>query len=257
MTVSADRARAPQNPDCPMQPGLTRAPLLIPMLVFSVILHAAVIGYWPDAPAAMTTPLPAAQLTLHLRTQGMDNGLVDTQHSATSQAQAIPVAAALQRSEPTQDTPVTTRVTRQSAAMSRTTQTMHSAVRPVIATETGTSLTHTHTLMRATTIATANDGNALRKQLNGSLQRALIAHFEYPLLARRRGWEGVVHVGVRVEADGQLSRLRLVATSGHALLDRAALQSLGNVDRLKDSVDWLNGRQVDMILPVRYQLLDS
>ena len=255
MTVSADSARAHQNPDCPMQPGLTRAPLLIPMLVFSVILHAAVIGYWPDAPAAMTAPLPAAQLTLHLRTQGMDNGLVDTQHSATSQVQAIPVAAALQRPEPTQDTPVTPRVTRQSAAMSRTTQTTPSAVRPVIATETGTSLTHT--LMRATTIAMADDGNALRKQLNGSLQRALIAHFEYPLLARRRGWEGVVHVGVRVEADGRLSRLRLVATSGHALLDRAALQSLGHVDRLKDSVDWLNGRQVDMILPVRYQLLDS
>jgi len=104
---------------------------------------------------------------------------------------------------------------------------------------------------------TSTDGDTLRKQLNGSLQRALIAHFEYPPIARRRGWEGVVQVGVRVEADGQLSRLRLVATSGHTLLDRAALQSLGHVDRLKDSVDWLNGRHIDMILPVRYQLIDS
>ncbi len=121
MTVSADSARTLQNPDCPMQPGLARAPLLIPLLVFSVILHAAVIGYWPDAPAAMTAPLPAAQLTLHVRTQGMDNGHVDTQHSATSQAQAIPVAAALQRSEPTQDTPVTTRKISHSAEVARTT----------------------------------------------------------------------------------------------------------------------------------------
>ncbi len=257
MTVSADSARAPQNPDYPMQPGLARAPLLIPLLVFSVIVHAVIIGYWPDAPAVMTAPLPAAQLTLHVRTQGMDNGLVDTQHSASSHAQVIPAAAALQRSEPTQDTPETTRNISHSAEMSRTTRATPSAARAVMATEMGASLTHTPTRARATKIATADDGNALRKQLNGSLQRALIAHFEYPPLARRRGWEGVVHVGVRVEADGQLSRLRLVATSGHALLDRAALQSLGHVDRLKDSVDWLNGRQVDMILPVRYQLLDS
>jgi len=104
----------------------------------------------------------------------------------------------------------------------------------------------------------ANDeGDALRKRLNGRLQRALIAHFDYPPVARRRGWEGVVQVGLRVEANGQLSRLRLIATSGHALLDRAALQSLGRVGRLPEVMDWLQGRQLDMILPVRYQLIDS
>ena len=72
-----------------------------------------------------------------------------------------------------------------------------------------------------------------------------------------RDREGVVQVGLRVEANGQLSRLRLIASSGHALLDRAALLSLGRVEPLTDSIGWLNGRQIDMILPVRYQLIDS
>ena len=253
MTASVDDACILQSPECPMQPSLARAPLLLPLLVFSVILHAAVIGYWPDDSATMTAALPAAQLTLHVRTQGVDNGLVDMQHRARSQAQAIPAAAAFQRTEQSQDIPATTRKISRSAEVARTTQTRPSAARPVAATETGAS--HTHA--RTATITTADDGDALRKRLNSSLQRALIAHFEYPPIARRRGWEGVVQIGVRVEANGHLSRLRLVATSGHTLLDRAALQSLGHVDRLKDSVDWLKGRHIDMILPVRYQLIDS
>jgi protein TonB len=240
-----------------MQPGLARAPLLVPLLVFSVILHAAVISYWPDDSATMTAPLPAAQLTVHVRTHGVDNGLLDTQHNATSQARAIPVAAALQqRHEPTQNSPATTRMTRHSRAKEvRPTKVTPNAARSATAINAGKSPAVAHTHVTAT--MTSTDGDVLRKQLNGSLQRALIAHFEYPPIARRRGWEGVVQVGVRVEADGQLSRLRLVATSGHTLLDRAALQSLGHVDRLKDSVDWLNGRHIDMILPVRYQLIDS
>lgn len=239
-----------------MQPGLARAPLLLPLLIFSVILHAAVIGYWPDDSTTMTAPLPAAQLTVHVRTQGVDNGLVDTQHSATSQARAIPVAAALQRTEQSQDTPATTRkISHNSAEEVLPTKVTPNTARSVTAIEAEKSPAVAHTHVTAT--MTSTDGDVLRKQLNSSLQRALIAHFEYPPIARRRGWEGVVQIGVRVEADGQLSRLRLVATSGHTLLDRAALQSLGHVDRLKDSVDWLNGRHIDMILPIRYQLIDS
>ena len=46
---------------------------------------------------------------------------------------------------------------------------------------------------------------------------------EYPRLARRRGLEGVVNLLLQVSADGRVTDTRVAASSGHALLDEAAL----------------------------------
>lgn len=46
----------------------------------------------------------------------------------------------------------------------------------------------------------------------------------YPLHARRRGFEGKAWLGLTVEADGKVSSTRLLATSGHDILDSAAQQ---------------------------------
>ncbi|MFQ5783505.1 MAG: TonB family protein [Alphaproteobacteria bacterium] len=45
---------------------------------------------------------------------------------------------------------------------------------------------------------------------------------EYPYLARRRGIEGSVVVGVTVLSDGYPQRVWVIASSGHGILDRAA-----------------------------------
>lgn len=44
----------------------------------------------------------------------------------------------------------------------------------------------------------------------------------YPLVARRRGWEGRVLLEVRVGADGSVGRVRVARSSGHSVLDEAA-----------------------------------
>lgn len=49
---------------------------------------------------------------------------------------------------------------------------------------------------------------------------------DYPMLARRRGWEGRVSVGVSVDAGGRVLVTRLVRSSGYALLDEAALDAV-------------------------------
>jgi len=48
----------------------------------------------------------------------------------------------------------------------------------------------------------------------------------YPALARRRGWEGVVLCRIFVLADGSVERVDLERTSGHAVLDDAALEAV-------------------------------
>lgn len=49
---------------------------------------------------------------------------------------------------------------------------------------------------------------------------------DYPMLARRRGWEGWVLVGLRVAPDGSPRDVRVLESSGFPLLDRAALDTL-------------------------------
>ena len=44
----------------------------------------------------------------------------------------------------------------------------------------------------------------------------------YPMAALRRGMEGVVTLLVTVDAEGQVTRVRVLESSGHGLLDRAA-----------------------------------
>ena len=97
----------------------------------------------------------------------------------------------------------------------------------------------------------------LAARLQGQIRKALLPHFSYPLLARRRGWEGTVRVGLRVEANGSLTRLHLVGSSHHDSLNRAAIKSLTQVARIPDAGSWLDGRHFDLVLSIEYHLIDS
>ena len=91
-------------------------------------------------------------------------------------------------------------------------------------------------------------------QLKSNLFRRLRAHFQYPLIARMRGWQGMVKVGVRVEADGSLSHLRVIETSGYSVLDENSLRTVRAIAHVPRAAGWLQGRHVDLILPVKYRL---
>lgn len=78
-------------------------------------------------------------------------------------------------------------------------------------------------------------------------------HFHYPAIARQRGWEGRVVVGFRIERDGRLQERRVAHTSGFAVLDRAALDSLRKVERIADA----GGTRYDLEIPVVYRLTDA
>ena len=48
------------------------------------------------------------------------------------------------------------------------------------------------------------------------------ARVDYPLRARRRGWEGAVALRLRVDAEGRVAVVEVTRSSGHAVLDDAA-----------------------------------
>jgi len=107
------------------------------------------------------------------------------------------------------------------------------------------------------TSPTNNEVAGLRNQLLGELRTRLSDHLFYPTLARSRGWEGIVVLGLRVESDGRLDRVRIERGSGYAILDESALSSLSRVGRLSSAVGRLNETGIDLLLPVVYRLAQN
>ncbi len=49
---------------------------------------------------------------------------------------------------------------------------------------------------------------------------------DYPWLARRRGWQGVVAIFVHVDSAGAVTAAAVARSSGHEVLDQAALEAV-------------------------------
>ena len=60
----------------------------------------------------------------------------------------------------------------------------------------------------------------------GTIRSSILANLRYPLLARRQGWSGLVEVAFLVAPDGNVSDLRIQASSGFPVLDDQALAAV-------------------------------
>ena len=76
----------------------------------------------------------------------------------------------------------------------------------------------------------------------------------YPAMARARGWEGTVELAVVVPAGGLPPLVRLVRSSGHAVLDEQAQAMLQQAVRVAPLPDSLRNRELNVALPIRFSL---
>ncbi|MDT8387753.1 MAG: TonB family protein [Thiogranum sp.] len=117
------------------------------------------------------------------------------------------------------------------------------AVRPGIAASTATA-------------ATA-PAPQVSKRISAALQRQFEEQFDYPWLARKRGWQGRVMLSLHIGKNGDLSHWKVARTSGYQVLDRSALDSARRIRSLPGAAGLLNGTALDLQIPVHYRLLDS
>lgn len=94
-------------------------------------------------------------------------------------------------------------------------------------------------------------------EVTDRVRAAFATHFRYPRLARRKGWEGRLRVGLHVGADGRLSRIQLLESSGYRVLDQAALRSLERLPAIADAGERIHRRGMDIVLPIEYRLVDA
>jgi len=87
------------------------------------------------------------------------------------------------------------------------------------------------------------------------VRRAASAPPAYPALARRHGYEGLVVLSVRVSRDGRPLSVSVKQSSGHSVLDEAALAAV-RAWRFEPAT--LNGAPVEaeVEVPIRFKLTD-
>lgn len=86
--------------------------------------------------------------------------------------------------------------------------------------------------------------------LSHLLKQALAKQFHYPMLARKRGWQGEVLLAFTLDTSGTITDARIARGSGYSALDRAALNSLARVSGLGIPLS----EQLRFELPVIYSL---
>lgn len=105
----------------------------------------------------------------------------------------------------------------------------------------------------------AADPDAADHAVRETVQRRVLhdfsRHFRYPALARRRGWEGAVRLRYDVTREGRVVNVRLLASSGHSVLDRDAEATLSRIPPLEPA-GW--SQPVEALeLAVHYRLTEG
>ncbi|WP_127476039.1 energy transducer TonB [Sulfurivermis fontis] len=208
-------------------------------------------------------------LLLHgLLLAGGRSALPETDLGAAPQHIAVILAAPQRRTQPVAPAPTSTptvRPPRHTAATPpqpatqkqpappsrRTTATVDAAATQTTAT-TDTGIAPPAEAAVATAHHESDDSAAIAARINLELAR----HFHYPPQAVRRGWQGIVLLGFRIGIDGDIEAIHIAQSSGHALLDRAALGALSKVHRIALDSGRLRAA-LDLQLPVVYRLEES
>ena len=74
------------------------------------------------------------------------------------------------------------------------------------------------------------------------------------MLAKERGWEGVVEIELRTSSLLQSPEIDLLRTSGYLLLDTQALEMVTRAVRVTPIPEGLSGSDFSILLPIRFSL---
>ncbi|MGO8760487.1 MAG: energy transducer TonB [Desulfobaccales bacterium] len=96
-------------------------------------------------------------------------------------------------------------------------------------------------------------GSALQGYLR-EIRRLLEKHKDYPQMARSRNIHGVVVVVFTIAPGGQIMTARVSRSSGHDLLDEAALNTIRRVGRFPPFPAELNRQQLTIEVPLAFRL---
>lgn len=100
------------------------------------------------------------------------------------------------------------------------------------------------------------DLGALRRGYQRAFSRAVRRSHKYPMGARRARIEGVVKLKITVNAQGQIMDVKVITSSGHSMLDEAAVSSVRSLKQMPPLPPELGWQSKSYVVPFRYRLND-
>ena len=218
---------------------------LVTFILVSLLAHATLL-FWRDTP-------PRPQLAIGGQAQALQVTLAASPQAVTTRKEITALEATV--AKPAATRPPLLTHSRPTPPGKQPLQT------PAGKPEKMPQLEHDTVGKPAPAVATATAEQAssvtVSERISAALQNRLSKRFEYPWLARKRGWQGQVTLSLQVEDNGNLTHWKVSKTSGHALLDRSALKAARGIGRLQEADKLLNGESLKLLIPVHYRLLDS
>lgn len=225
------------------------------LLGLSLAIHLLVLLIWPALqPQPIRLALPATDFSIHL------------QRNKSIPARPVSKLATAPVSKPV-SVPAMLRTKSGNA---------HEALQPVIkpertakAVQAKLTATAKNALSKALRPFPTDSRIPLRKTVSGITQNRVISrlqlelkqYFYYPRLAQRQNIQGTVILGFAINLQGTLTNIRIVKSSGFAVLDIAAEDALQKLHQLDWDQDrdrhYLQRDNSNIRLPVIYRLTES
>lgn len=225
------------------------------MLGLSLVIHLLGLAIWHSLqaqPARLT--LPVADISIHLQYNQTQTPLVSSPPAVTPPVATV--SRSVSRPTLTHTTPAETNKPRQTfikpSVIAKTRQTdfvKTVAVKAGSVPQPGTAISREPTKKPASHISLS--------RVISRLQRDLKQYFYYPRLARRKNIQGSVVLGFAISQQGKINHIRIVKSSGFAILDFAAEDALRKLNQLHWEQNYLQGNNQQIELPVTYQLTES
>ena len=100
---------------------------------------------------------------------------------------------------------------------------------------------------------TQRSQNAVR----GNIQSHLSQYLSYPEFARRKGWQGIVIVTLKVNESGHLKDIRVNSSSGFDILDNTALEALHKLNSIEIKREFKLALNTQLEIPIHFKLQGS
>ncbi len=110
------------------------------------------------------------------------------------------------------------------------------------------STRHVAAMQQKSALSSVNS-QQLRNYL-ATIRSIVMRHRRYPRIARRLHYEGVVKLHFTITKAGSVQNVRILTSSNHAILDKAALSTLKEAAREFPKPP----RRIDVVLPLEYRL---
>jgi TonB family protein len=204
------------------------------LLGVSLLLHGVLLFHWPTAKPVLEFDYQLQNLTLNLEPIEVTG----------QQEQSRKTTATTKNSQPS---PVTRPVVDKSVASPASVLPKQAEQDTAVA----SNVQQQDTTEEARTMAMN------RARILSQLRHDLMQYFYYPPLARRKGMQGTVLLGFGISGQGTVHNIRVVKSSGYAILDLAAQDAMQRLEKLSWYAATMHGKDMDLELPVIFRLTEG